>query len=38
MPSWWPSWGWIFWLVVVLVVIWLLNAAGVIKLHFTLGF
>lgn len=35
MPTWWSSW---MWLVVLLVVIFLLNAAGVIKLHFTLGF
>lgn len=38
MPSWWPSLPWIVWLLIVLVLIWLLNAAGIIQLHFTLGF
>jgi hypothetical protein len=38
MPSWWPSWGWLIGLLVLLVLIWLLNKAGIIQLHFTLGF
>lgn len=40
MPAWWPS-GWlgvILVLALILIVIWLLNAAHIITLHFQLGF